>query len=201
MDELSTADGTGGASSDDGGVGRKDAGTTAGKDVESMAEEDEESTAGEDEGTAGGYDVDEGNADGSTVGGELGETHPADVGTAVEETTDEATEATLRRVRFVSRLMDNAVRIPGTNRRIGIDPVLSILPVGGDAAGLVLSLYPIAEAARLGVPKRVLARMLLNVGVDAGFGSVPVLGTIFDAFWKANERNVDLLERHLAQRG
>lgn len=108
-----------------------------------------------------------------------------------------AQAASLDRVRFVSRLLDEAVRIPGTETRIGIDPILSIVPVVGDAAGAVLSLYPIVEAYRLGVPNRTLLLMLSLVAVDAVIGSVPILGTVFDAFWKANEWNYRLLRRRL----
>lgn len=107
-------------------------------------------------------------------------------------------EAALDRVRTVTRLLDEAVRIPGTDFRIGLDPVLSILPVAGDLAGALLSLYPILEAYRLGVPWRTLAAMVLLVAVDAVAGSVPVLGSVFDALWKANEWNYQLMERHLA---
>lgn len=114
--------------------------------------------------------------------------------------TDELTPAeaaALKRVRSVSRLLDEAVRIPGTDVRIGIDPILSILPVAGDAAGAVLSLYPIVEAYRLGVPKRTLLLMLSLVAVDAVIGSVPILGSVFDALWKANQWNYRLIERQL----
>ena len=103
----------------------------------------------------------------------------------------------VRRSRTVSTLMDGAVRVPGTGFRVGIDPLLGLVPFGGDTVAFVLSLYPVVEAARLGLPRSTLARMLLNVGVDFLVGSVPVLGTLFDAVWKANERNVRLMERHL----
>ncbi len=110
-------------------------------------------------------------------------------------TADEA--ATLERVQTVTRLLDEAVRIPGTEVRIGLDPILSILPVAGDAAGAVLSLYPVVEAYRLGVPSRTLLLMLSLVAVDAVIGSVPILGTVFDALWKANQWNYGLMERQL----
>ena len=103
----------------------------------------------------------------------------------------------LRRSRAVSRLMDEAVRVPGTDYRVGLDPILGIAPVGGDAVALVLSLYPILESIRHDLPKSTIARMLLNVTLDATVGSIPVLGTLFDAVWKANRRNVRLMERHL----
>ena len=105
--------------------------------------------------------------------------------------------AALDRVRRLARLQDEAIRVPGTDFRFGLDPVLSLLPVGGDALAAAISLYPIAEAARLGAPKRTLAAMLGLVAVDAVVGSIPVLGSVFDAVWKANTWNRRLLERHL----
>ncbi len=109
-------------------------------------------------------------------------------------------QAALKRARTMGTLLDEAVEIPGINYRVGLDPVLSIAPVSGDAAGAVLSLYIVAEAARLGVPPKTLLRMAGNIAVDAVAGSVPVLGTLVDAVWKANKRNVALLEDHLAGR-
>jgi hypothetical protein len=116
-------------------------------------------------------------------------------GTASLLTGSEA--AALERVRVVTQLLDAAVRVPGTEFRIGLDPVLSILPIAGDAAGAVLSLYPVFEAVRLGASWRTLATMLALVAVDAVVGSIPVLGTVFDALWRANEWNYSLLEREL----
>jgi hypothetical protein len=110
---------------------------------------------------------------------------------------DYRSQAALRRSRRMSGLLDEAVRVPGTDYRVGVDPLLGLVPFGGDTVALVLSLYPILEAARLGLPRTVLARMLVNVGLDFVVGSVPVLGTLFDAVWKANERNVRLMEGHL----
>ena len=125
---------------------------------------------------------------------------PAPSDSAARPATDGLTSAeasALERVRSVSHLLDEAVRIPGTHLRFGLDPILSVLPVAGGAAGAVLSLYPVAEAYRLGVPNRTLLVMLSLVAVDAVVGSVPILGSVFDALWKANHWNYRLLERHL----
>lgn len=105
--------------------------------------------------------------------------------------------AAVRRARLVARLLDDAVRIPGTDRRIGLDPLVGLLPVGGDALGAVLSLYVLVEGYRVGAPPRLLARMVLNVLVDFLVGIVPVVGDVFDAAWKANQRNVDLLASYV----
>lgn len=108
--------------------------------------------------------------------------------------------AALERARSASTLLDEAIRIPGIGYRIGIDPIIGLLPVSGDAVGAVLSLYIVAESARLGVPRKTLARMLVNIGVDTVGGSIPIAGSLLDVVWKANERNVSLLENHLADR-
>lgn len=106
----------------------------------------------------------------------------------------------LERLRRLSRLMDSRWRIPGTRIPIGLDGIASIVPVAGDTVTAVVSAYIIMEAARFDLPKALLARMALNVGVDWLFGSVPVLGTLFDIAFKANRMNVDLLLEHLEQR-
>ena len=109
--------------------------------------------------------------------------------------TDVATRA--RNVRVIARLLDNAIPIPGTSWKIGLDPIVGLIPGVGDLVSAVLSGYIILEAARADVPTLTLAKMLGNVGVDTLFGAVPALGDVFDAAWKSNTRNVALLERHL----
>lgn len=109
----------------------------------------------------------------------------------------ERERAALRRSRSVARLLDEAVRVPGTDRRVGLDPMLGLLPLGGDAIGALLSLYVVVEAYRIGAPKGVLVRMLANLVADFLIGIVPVVGDIFDAVWKANTRNVALLEDYV----
>ena len=108
--------------------------------------------------------------------------------------------AALDRTRTASRLLDEAIRVPGTDFRVGIDPILSLVPVSGDAVGAVCSLYIVAEAVRLGITRKTLLKMLTNVAVDTVGGSIPVVGSLVDAVWKANRRNVALLEDHLAVR-
>lgn len=109
--------------------------------------------------------------------------------------------AAIRRMRFVARVLDDSVRIPGTEFRIGLDPVLGLLPVAGDAVSGALSLYIVVESARLGVSFRTLVRMLAHIAIDVAGGSVPVVGDLFDAAWKANTRNVSLALADLARDG
>ncbi|WP_079890773.1 DUF4112 domain-containing protein [Halococcus agarilyticus] len=106
----------------------------------------------------------------------------------------------LKRSRAMATLLDDAIPIPVIGYRVGIDPVLSIVPISGDLAGAALSMHIVAEAARLGVPPKTLALMIGDVAVDTVTGSVPVAGTLFDAVWKPNRRNVARLESYLENR-
>jgi hypothetical protein len=105
--------------------------------------------------------------------------------------------AKVDRLRRLSRVLDSAIPIPGTTYRIGLDPILGLLPGGGDTVAGVLSAYIIVEAARMGVPREVIGQMVGNVLLDSVAGTVPVVGDVFDVGWKANVRNIALLERHL----
>ncbi len=100
----------------------------------------------------------------------------------------------LGRLRRVGYLLDSSIPIPGTRFRFGLDSLIGLVPGIGDLAGGALSLYIILESARMGVPRGVLARMGWNVAVDSLVGAVPVLGDLFDAGFKANMRNLALLE-------
>lgn len=104
----------------------------------------------------------------------------------------------LVRLRNLARVYDAGIRIPGTRFEFGLDPLVGLVPGLGDAVGAGLATYIVFEAARSGVPWSVLLRMLLNVGIDALIGAFPVVGDLFDAAWKANLKNVDLLDAHLA---
>ena len=101
----------------------------------------------------------------------------------------------LERMRFLSRLLDNSIPLPG-GYRIGLDPLIGLVPVAGDFVASTLSVWLIYDAARLGLPLRVLGRMTVNVLIEATVGSIPFLGDIFDATWKANARNMRLVEQH-----
>ncbi|MEZ5487897.1 MAG: DUF4112 domain-containing protein [Steroidobacteraceae bacterium] len=99
----------------------------------------------------------------------------------------------------MAQLFDHAFRIPGTNWRFGLDPLLGLLPGIGDLLGAAFAAYGIALARRMGVPVAVQLRMIANVVLDATLGSVPVAGDLFDATFKAHQRNHALLERWLEQ--
>ena len=117
------------------------------------------------------------------------------------EPTEPTGDRRLDDVRVLARVLDSAVRVPGTGVRVGLDAVLGLMPVVGDVAGGVFASYVLIQAARLGAPPSVLVRMLVNVGVDSLVGTVPLVGDLFDVGWKSSTRNVALLERHVAQPG
>jgi hypothetical protein len=108
-------------------------------------------------------------------------------------------EVESRRVRLnrLAWLLDSSIRVPGTDFRIGLDALLGLLPGGGDVAGVLLSGYIVLEAARMGAPGKTLFLMVLNVAVEAFVGVLPLVGDLFDAAWKANQRNVSLLNAWL----
>jgi Domain of unknown function (DUF4112) len=105
----------------------------------------------------------------------------------------------LQRIRQLSHVLDEAILIPGTNRRIGLDPIIGLFPGGGDTVSMLLSAYIVVEAAMLGLPKATLLRMVLNIAIDGITGTVPVLGDLFDAVSKANTRNLKLVNAHVNQ--
>jgi hypothetical protein len=107
--------------------------------------------------------------------------------------------ATLQRIRKLSRLMDSAFRIPGTKFRIGLDPIMGLVPGLGDLVGAAFSGYIIILAVQLGVPSNALGKMIFNAGIEAVIGGVPLIGDLFDAYFKANLRNVAMLEEYLTQ--
>lgn len=105
--------------------------------------------------------------------------------------------ARLVRLRRLAWLIDGAFGLPGTRFRFGLNSVIGLLPIGGDAVLGALSLYIVYEASRLGVPRHKIARMLANVGMEVIGGSVPILGDLFDMALKANLRNIAIIDDHL----
>jgi hypothetical protein len=98
-------------------------------------------------------------------------------------------------------ILDNSIRIPGTNYRIGVDGLIGLIPGLGDIIGALLSSYIVAAASQVGVPGVVLVRMALNIALESIIGAIPVVGDIFDFVWKANKRNVELLNQYAKKPG
>jgi uncharacterized protein DUF4112 len=99
-------------------------------------------------------------------------------------------------LRVWAELLDSRFRIPGTQIRFGIDPLLSLIPGLGDIASPVFTILLLGQGLRQRVPKVIMARMLVNAFLDALIGAVPIAGNVADIFWRANNWNLQLLERH-----
>jgi len=107
------------------------------------------------------------------------------------------TEKVLERLRSISRLFDKAVEIPGTKITLGWDAILGMIPIVGDFTTSMVSGYFIWEAHRLGARRRVLFKMLGNILIDFLVGTIPLIGDLVDVTWRANVRNMRLLEKEI----
>jgi hypothetical protein len=103
----------------------------------------------------------------------------------------------MQRLGALVRLLDDAFRVPGTRWRVGLDGLIGLIPGVGDLIGAALSIYVLKESARLGVSRRTLARMAGNIALDFGLGALPLVGDAFDFAFKANRRNLRLLQKSL----
>ena len=106
----------------------------------------------------------------------------------------EINEEKLSRLKRLSEKLDDSITIPGTERKIGIDPIIGLMPVGGDLIGGVISLYIMRSGIKMGVPREIIIRMFVNVALEFVIGCLPIVGDLFDATWKSNQRNVKLIE-------
>jgi hypothetical protein len=120
------------------------------------------------------------------------------MGLPLRASGDREREAALDRARRTGRLLDEAFALPVVNYRIGLDSIIGLIPVVGDALAAAMALYLVFEGFRAGAPLWLVFVMLLLVAIDFLVGSIPLAGDIFDALWKANAWNVTLLERHVA---
>ena len=106
----------------------------------------------------------------------------------------ELNEEKLLRLKRLSHNLDEAITIPGTEHKIGIDPIIGLIPGGGDLIGGVLSIYIMHAGIRMGMPKSVIIRMFGNIALEFIIGCIPIIGDLFDAMWKSNQKNVKLIE-------
>ena len=102
----------------------------------------------------------------------------------------------LREIEFLAKLMDSRFRVPGTDIRFGLDALIGLIPVAGDLSTLAVSGYMLLILARNGASGFLLARMVLNVLIDTVVGMIPFLGDVFDVAFKANIRNLRLMQEH-----
>lgn len=105
--------------------------------------------------------------------------------------------AVRKRVEAMEHLLEGLVTIPGTNRKIGLDVILDLIPVGGDAVGAAMGAWLVWEARNIGMSKAQMARMFGNVGLDFLLGLIPVIGAVPDVLFRSNTRNLRLIKRHL----
>ncbi|ELS05183.1 hypothetical protein Xen7305DRAFT_00049260 [Xenococcus sp. PCC 7305] len=105
----------------------------------------------------------------------------------------------LQKIRKIANLLDTAIGIPGTKIRFGLDPILGLVPGGGDLITAAISAYMIYLAARFGLERAEILKMIKNVAIETAIGSVPIFGDIFDAYFKANIRNLEILEQHITE--
>ncbi|MGE5640275.1 MAG: DUF4112 domain-containing protein [Clostridia bacterium] len=115
----------------------------------------------------------------------------------VQSVQEPGVAQTRERLNWLAWLLDSSIPIPGTRLSVGLDAVIGLVPFLGDLVGVVLASYIMGEAARLGAPRSLLWRMAFNIGVDGVVGIIPFAGDVFDAAWKANQRNVRLLNAWL----
>jgi hypothetical protein len=111
--------------------------------------------------------------------------------------TVEERDAALARLERFANLMDSAIDVPGTDFRLGLEPIVGLVPGVGDFASAIVSCYVPLEAIRLGASPELVFKMLFVILIDAALGSIPVFGDAFDALFKANKINVEMLEEYL----
>jgi hypothetical protein len=114
------------------------------------------------------------------------------------QSTTVSTTTTLRNLRKLSNFLDKSLGVPGTPYSIGLDPIIGLVPGGGDLLTGLLSFYIVFKAAQLGLPRETLVRLVVNILIDVFVGTIPLLGDFFDVVWKANSKNMDLLETHFS---
>jgi hypothetical protein len=101
-----------------------------------------------------------------------------------------------RRIGRMTHLLDELIEVPGTSIKLGLDPVIGLIPVAGDALSALAGGWVILEASRFGLPRVVLARMVVNLALDLGIGAIPLLGDAYDLLFRSNSRNLDLFRKH-----
>ena len=105
----------------------------------------------------------------------------------------------LTRLRQLSENLDESFTIPGTNIKFGIDALIGLVLGGGDLMGGLFSLYILRTAIKMKLPKSAIISIMFNIIIDTTIGIVPVIGDIFDIFWKSNKRNMRIIEKHLVE--
>ena len=118
----------------------------------------------------------------------------------MDEEIIERNEEKLLRLKLLSERLDELTKIPGTNQKIGIDAIIGVIPILGDFIGVVFSTYIMYSGIKMGVSSKVVTKMAANIAIEFMIGWIPVIGDIFDVLWKANKRNVELIENATAEK-
>ena len=111
--------------------------------------------------------------------------------------TSNSPAAVRRRIEALEHLLEGLFTIPGTNRKVGLDVILGVIPVGGSAVAAIMGSYLAWEARNLGMSKTAFIRMAGNIGVDALLGAIPIIGVVPDFFFQSNTRNMKIIKKHL----
>ena len=118
----------------------------------------------------------------------------------MDEEIIERNEEKLLRLKLLSERLDELTKIPGTNQKIGIDAIIGVIPILGDFIGVVFSTYIMYSGIKMGVSSKVVTKMAANIAIEFIIGWIPIIGDIFDVLWKANKRNVELIEDATAEK-
>lgn len=106
-------------------------------------------------------------------------------------------ESVRRRIDAMEQLLERSITLPGINRKIGLDAIVGLIPIGGDVLTAGMGLYMVWEARNLGMPKWRLLQMMANIGVDTAVGAIPLAGDVLDFFYRSNSKNLRIIKRHL----
>ena len=118
----------------------------------------------------------------------------------MDEEIIERNEEKLLRLKLLSERLDELTKIPGTNQKIGIDAIIGVIPILGDFIGVVFSTYIMYSGIKMGVSSKVVKKMAANIAIEFIIGWIPIIGDVFDVLWKANKRNVELIEDATAEK-
>ena len=118
----------------------------------------------------------------------------------MDEEIIERNEEKLLRLKLLSERLDELTKIPGTNQKIGIDAIIGVIPILGDFIGVVFSTYIMYSGIKMGVSSKVVTKMAANIAIEFIIGWIPIIGDVFDILWKANKRNVELIEDATAEK-
>jgi hypothetical protein len=102
-----------------------------------------------------------------------------------------------RRIEGLERLLEGLIDVPLVGRKVGLDAIVGLIPVGGDVITALMGLYLVWEARNIGLPRWQLWRMVGNVGIDTLVGAVPVAGDLFDFVYRSNSKNLKIVRKHL----